>query len=75
MAKKLDAMDVDVRRFESVIDKNDPEQLKLLEEIKEHTRMLHKARGDWNAPSSHRNWNSSKLPEKSKPPIEDDSYR
>ncbi len=75
MAKKLDEMDMDVQRFESMIDKNDPDQVKMLEEIKEHTRRLHQLRGDWNKPSTHRNWNSSKVPELTKAPIEDDSYR
>lgn len=75
MAKQRDQLDVELQRFEQLVDRSDPEQLKLLQEMQEHTRRLHQGRGDWNKPSSHRNWNSSKLPEKAAPPLEDDSYR
>lgn len=70
-----DSLAAELARFEALVDSSDPQQAALLEEMREHTRRLRQARGDWNAPSTHRNWNSAKLPEKARPPLEDASYR
>lgn len=75
MARPRDELDMDVDRFEAMIDKSDPEQAALLAQIKEQTSRLRQARGNWNKPSAHRNWNSAKPPAETKPPLEDDSYR
>ncbi|WPT16416.1 hypothetical protein PSENEW3_00004423 [Picochlorum sp. SENEW3] len=50
-------LDGTIADFEKLIDKNDPEQVKMLEEMKKHTAMLHRARGDWNKPNTFRHWN------------------
>jgi hypothetical protein len=70
-----EALDEQLKRFEASIDKNDPEQLKLLEEMREHTRRLHQARGDWNKPSTFRNWNDPTPRESTTAPLAVESYR
>ena len=71
-----DSMDAKLEMFEKVIDKNDPEQMKMLEDMREHTRRLHQIRGDWNKPSSFRNWNDP-VPKnvQVKKPLSIESYR
>jgi len=71
-----DSMDAKLEIFEKMVDKNDPEQMKMLEDMREHTRRLHQIRGDWNRPSSFRNWNDpvpKNMP--SKKPLSVESYR
>jgi hypothetical protein len=69
------ALDEQLKRFEASIDKNNPEQLKLFEEMREHTRRLHQARGDWNKPSTFRNWNDPTPRETTTAPLAIESYR
>lgn len=69
------ALDEQLKRFEASTDKNDPEQLQLLEEMREHTRRLHQARGDWNKPSTFRNWNDPTPRETTTAPLAIESYR
>lgn len=68
-------LDAQLQRFQGLADPADPEQAQLLEQIREHTRRLQQARGDWNLPSCARDWNDCKPPDKARPPIEDASYR
>ena len=69
-------MDAKLEMFEKIVDKNDPEQMKMLEDMREHTRRLHQIRGDWNRPSSFRNWNDP-VPTNVDPkkPLSVESYR
>jgi hypothetical protein len=69
------ALDEQLKLFEAAIDKNDPEQMKLLEEMREHTRRLHQARGDWNTPSTFRNWNDPTPRDSTTAPLAIESYR
>lgn len=65
-----------LRAFEAVVDKNDPAQVQLLEEMREHTRRLRQARGDWNKPSTFRNWNESTArTDTARAPLAIESYR
>lgn len=84
MAERLDddkmahESDIDARlkHFESIIDKNDPEQVKMLEEMKKHTSMLHHTRGDWNKPNTFRHWNEPAPAGAIKRiPLESETYR
>lgn len=73
-----DKTDVDERlkHFENSIDKNDPEQVKMLEEMKKHTSMLHHVRGDWNKPNTFRHWNESSATNSVKRiPMESETYK
>ena len=70
-----DDLDEHLRRFEASIDKNDPEQIKLLDAMREHTRRLHQARGDWNTPSTFRNWNDPMPRAETTAPLAIESYR
>jgi len=71
-----DAIDEKLRTFEAIVDKNDPDQVRLLEEMREHTRRLHQVRGDWNTPSTFRNWNDpSTRPEASRDPLSIEAFR
>jgi succinate dehydrogenase flavin-adding protein (antitoxin of CptAB toxin-antitoxin module) len=70
--------DVDerLRHFETLIDKNDPEQVKMFEEMKRHTSMLHHVRGDWNKPNTFRHWNESSTANSVKRiPMESETYK
>ena len=69
-------IDEKLRQFEQLIDKNDPEQVKMLEEMKKHTKMLHQVRGDWNSPNTFRHWNDP-CPENvpAMIPLASESYR
>jgi hypothetical protein len=69
-------MDAKLEMFEELVDKNDPEQMKMLEDMREHTRRLHQIRGDWNRPSSFRSWNDP-VPKNVEPkkPLSVESYR
>lgn len=71
-----DTMDAKLEMFEKIVDKNDPEQMKMLEDMREHTRRLHQIRGDWNRPSSFRSWNDP-VPKNMEPkkPLSVESYR
>jgi uncharacterized protein HemX len=62
-------------RFEEQIDKSDHEQIKLLDEMKEHTRRLSQARGDWNVASMDRSWNNPNPSSTTQPPQAIDSYK
>ena len=75
MPPKVEPMDEAVARFEAAADPSDPQQAAMLAAIKEHTRRLHQARGDWNAPSNYRNWNNPQMVDKAKPPEAIESYR
>jgi len=69
-------LDGTIADFEKLIDKNDPEQVKMLEEMKKHTAMLHRARGDWNKPNTFRHWNDpapKNLPKRL--PMASETYR
>lgn len=68
-------IDAALRKFESTIDKSDPEQVKLLEEMREHTRRLHQIRGDWNKSTTFRNWNDPSPRSTTAPPLSIESYR
>ena len=70
-----EALDEQLRRFEAAIDKTDPEQMQLLEQMKEHTRRLHQARGDWNKKSTFRNWNDPTSRAETTAPLAIESYR
>jgi len=65
--------------FEKRMDKNDPDQCKLLREMKSLTKDVNKARGakEWNKPSTFRNWNNyeNSFQPKTKKPLEVDAYR
>jgi hypothetical protein len=71
------ALDIDamVAAFEARCDKSDPAQLTMLEEMKQHTRRLHQARGDWNKPNARRNWNSAAKRQDATAPLQIASYR
>ena len=43
--------------------------------MKEEIRGLHQIRGDYDKPSSYRNWNSFKLPEKDRRPLDQKALR
>lgn len=84
MPDRIDVMDttqetdVDerVKHFERLIDKNDPEQVKMLEEMKKHTSLLHHVRGDWNKPNTFRHWNEPLSEDAIKRiPMESETYR
>lgn len=69
-------VDAKIAEFEKLVDKNDPEQMKMLEEMKRHTAMLHRARGDWNTPNTFRHWNDpapKNLPKRL--PMASETYR
>ena len=70
-----DALDAKLQAFEAAIDKSDPAQVQLLEEMREHTRRLHQARGDWNKPSTFRNWNDPAPRPQATAPLAIESYR
>jgi len=42
-----EALDAKLKQFEALVDMNDPEQVQMLEEMKRHTALLKKTRGDW----------------------------
>ena len=71
---QADPLDQELARFEAVADPRDPEQVALLAQMREHTRRLHQARGDWSEPSCDRNWNSTRPPAKATAPLAIDSY-
>jgi hypothetical protein len=75
MARPGDPLDLDVERFEALVDKDNPEQMSLLETIREQTRRLHQARGDWNKNSNYRIWNDPKPRVDATPPLRIESYR
>lgn len=69
-------VDEKLRHFEKMIDKNDPEQVKMLEEMKKHTSMLHHVRGDWNKPNTFRHWNETSAANAVKRiPMESETYK
>ena len=67
MAAPTEQQSVDLQaalaEFAARCDPNDPEQVAMLEQMKEHTRRLAQLRGDWEKPGSagsRRLWNSAK---------------
>lgn len=70
-----DDIDTQLQMFEAAIDKSDPEQMKLLDQMKLHTKRLHQARGDWNNPNNPRLWNDPTPQEQATAPLAIDSYR
>ena len=56
----LGVLESRVSAFERALAGREPsaEEASLLQEMKEHVRALHIARGTWNAPSTFRNWNN-----------------
>lgn len=68
-------LDEELESFEKRIDTRDPEQLKLLDAMREHTRRLHQLRGDWNKPTNVRNWNDPTPRPTSSAPLAIASYR
>jgi hypothetical protein len=53
--------------FEAVVNMEDAAQADLLQRIKELTGSIHQARGDWNTPSTQRNWNAGPDPKQKTP--------
>jgi hypothetical protein len=47
-----DELDAKLAQFESIIDKSDPEQVKMFEEMKRHTALLKHGRGEWEDPKN-----------------------
>lgn len=69
-------VDEQLKQFEKLIDMNDPEQVKMLAEMKKHTSMLHHIRGDWNKPNTFRHWNEPTSTSSIKRiPMESETYR
>lgn len=64
-----------LRYFEARVDKEDPEQNAMLEQIREHVRRLRHGRGEWSRPTTDRTWNDPMLPLSAKAPMAIDSYR
>lgn len=64
-----------LRQFESRCDQDDPEQVAMLETMREHVRRLQQLRGDWNTPTSDRDWNAVAPPSQATAPLAVDSYR
>ncbi|QDZ26096.1 hypothetical protein HOP50_20g86630 [Chloropicon primus] len=61
--------------FEKKADKDDPLHRKLLEDMRAHTRALHKARGTWDKPSTWRSWNTPAQEQEVRRPLDNASYR
>lgn len=61
------------REFEARVDPSDPQQAALLEQMRQHTKLLQ--RSEWGKPerSARRNWNAA--PRAKAPPALDDNYR
>ena len=74
-AAPADPLDAALARFEAVADASDPHQQRLLHEMREHTRRLHQARGDWERPGDERSWNSAAPRGEARPPLADEAYR
>lgn len=68
-------MDEALADFEARCDKSDPDQVALLEAMREHTRRLHQSRGDWNRPNTRRNCNSAAPRDKATAPQAIESFR
>ena len=69
------ALDEKLRKFEESIDKSNPDHVEMLEQMREHTRRLHQARGDWNKPGTFRNWNDPTPRAETTAPLAIESYR
>lgn len=74
-AESVPDIDQVLAEFEARCDLSDPQQHAMLEAMKEHTRRLHQARGDWNKPNSRRNWNAPAPRDKATAPLAIDAYR
>ena len=54
--EKMSSSELEARiaQFEALVDKNDPEQVKMLEDMKRHTALLKKGRGEWDDEAKNR---------------------
>ncbi len=54
--RKMSSSELEARiaQFEALVDKNDPEQVKMLEDMKRHTALLKKGRGEWDDEAKNR---------------------
>ena len=75
MARSEADLDDELKRFEARVDRSDPAQVQALEQMREHTRRLHQVRGDWNKPSTFRNWNEAGPRPTATAPLAIESYR
>ena len=73
-----DQLQAKLLEFESMIDKDNPEQVKMLEEMKRHTALLKQRRGDWEDPKNKtfRTYNEPGTAQAAKRlPMESEAYR
>jgi hypothetical protein len=75
MANDEEDIDARLRAFEALVDARDPAQAAALEAMREHTRRLHQARGDWNRPSTFRCWNDPAPRATATAPLQIEHYR
>ncbi len=68
-------IDAKLRAFEALVDARDPAQAAALEVMREHTRRLHQARGDWDQPSTFRCWNDPAPRATATAPLQIEHYR
>jgi hypothetical protein len=72
------SIDEKLKKFEAIIDRNDPEQVSMLEDMRKHTALLHRARGDW-SDDRHRTFRTYNDPgtkyAAKRLPMESESYR
>ena len=66
--ESMDQLQAKLSEFESMIDRNDPEQVKMLEEMRRHTALLKQRRGDWEDPAN-------KTQAAKRLPMESEAYR
>ncbi|KDD76836.1 hypothetical protein H632_c91p2 [Helicosporidium sp. ATCC 50920] len=64
-----------LKYFEERADVSDPEQKRMLDEMREHLSRLKQLRGDWNKPSTFRLWNDPAPTGKVEAPLAIDSFR
>lgn len=57
-----DELDAQIAQFEALIDNNDPEQVKMLKEMKRHTSLLKHGRGEWDDEAKTRGFRSYNEP-------------
>ncbi len=73
-----DQLQAKLTEFESMIDKNNPEQVKMLEEMRRHTALLQQRRGEWEDPANKmfRTYNEPGTTQAAKRlPMESEAYR
>ena len=76
--ESMDQLQAKLSEFESMIDRNDPEQVKMLEEMRRHTALLKQRRGDWEDPANKtfRTYNEPGTAQAAKRlPMESEAYR